>query len=221
MKKVILLLAFMGSLLVYGQINPPNYKKIKKEISNKKSELYYPILMERYLQGDSTFTPNELECLYFGFVFQKGYQPYSMCDSELREYLKSKPTMNDEECKEAIQMAQKVLKENPFRTSAINTLIYCYDQLDSMDLVKKYNQMFRMTAIAIINSGNGKSPETAFYVNEVGHEYLLTSLFDLLPKGQSLESKNKHVYDKLELRENQYGLDVLYFNIDSFYKKGF
>lgn len=220
MKKVILLLVFMGSLLAFGQINPPNYKKIKKAISNKKSELYYPVLMERYLQGDSTFTPNELECLYYGFVFQKNYQPYSTIDAELRDYLKSKPTLNDEECKLALEMAKKVLEKNPFRTSAINTVIYCYDQLDSMELIHKYNQMLRMTAIAIINSGNGKSAETAFYVNEVSHEYLLTSLFDLLPKGQSLESKNKHVYDKLELHENQYGLDVLYFNIDAFYRKG-
>lgn len=221
MKKVILLLVLMGSLLAFGQINPPNFKKIKKDISNKKSELYYPILMERFLQGDSTFTPNELECLYYGFVFQKEYQPYSTIDNDLRDFLKHKPTLNDEECNEAIAMAKKILEKNPFRTSALNAIIYCYDQLDSMEMVKKYNQMFRMSAIAIINSGNGKSPETAFYVNEVGHEYLLASLFDLVPKGQSLEHKGKHVFDKLELHENQYGLEAIYFNIDSFYRKRF
>lgn len=221
MRKVILLLAFMGTLLAFGQINPPNYKKIKKAISDKKSEFYYPVLLERYLQGDSTFTPNELECLYYGFIFQKNYQPYSTIDNELRDYLKSKPTLSDDECREALAMAKQILKENPFRTSAINTIIYCYDQLDSMDMVNRYNQMFRMTAIAIINSGNGKSMETAFHVNEVSHEYLLASLFNLVPKGQYLEHKGKHVYDKMELQENQYGLEAIYFNIDSFYAKRF
>lgn len=221
MKKTLLLLVFMGAILAFGQITPPNYKKIEKAVADKNSELYYPKLLERYQTGDTTFTTEELQHLYYGFVFQKNYHPYENEDSKLKEYLKGKEGLNDEECLEVIKMAKEVLKKNPFKVSAINTLSYCYDQLDSMDLVKNCDNKTRAIALAIISSGNGMGADKAFFVNEIGHEYFILSLYGLFPEGQSLETKKKAHYDVLNIAENEYGLKKLYFNIDSFYGKLF
>lgn len=221
MKKTLLLLVFMGALLAFGQITPPNYKKIEKNIADKHSELYYPKLLERYQNSDTTFTVEELQHLYYGFVFQKNYHPYADEDSKLKKYLKEKDGLNDEECLEAIKMAKEVLVENPFKVSALNTMAYCYEQLDSMDLVQACVQKTRIIALAITSSGNGMDADKAFFVNEIGHEYFILTVYGLFPEGQSLETKKKAHYDVLNIAENEYGLKKLYFNIDSFYGKLF
>ncbi len=209
----------MSSLTAFCQLYPPDYKKIKKNISNKESHLYYPKLLERYWAGDSTMTDEECQHLYYGFTLQDNYHPYSVEDKELNEYLKSKPGLNDSECQEAIVLAKKVLKENPFNVGAINALIYCYEQLDSMALVNKGDQQLRIIAVAIIKSGNGKSAKEAFHVIEVSHEYYLLSLFELFPEGQSLVAEKRSHFDIIQVSENKYGLKEIYFNIDAFYDK--
>ena len=193
MKKLLLILiCCMGMMLCHGQFTRPDYNAIKKAISNPKSEFYYPKLLERYYAGDTTFTTKE------------------------SHYLWELPSVSDDDCRELIAMAQEVLKKNPFKVSAFRTILYCCDQLDSTELATKCSWMQRTFAIAIIESGNGKEPSSAFYVNEVEHEYFLLSLFDLTPGGQSLQVINNERYDVLEVDENDYNIEKLYFNLKSF-----
>jgi hypothetical protein len=81
MKTYTLLLCFFAfSLSAFAQqeiIGKPNYKKIKKSIQKKSSEFYYPVLMERFKNGDSTMTIDEKRHLYYGFTFEDSYSPYS------------------------------------------------------------------------------------------------------------------------------------------------
>ncbi len=219
MKKFFLFILIVESTFAFAQFTPPDYKKIKKNITNNQSNLFYPKLMERYLQGDTSLTDNECHHLYYGFTLQPEYQPYNNNDTELYQFLKEKPELNDEECLEAIRLSKEVLKENPFKFKALNTLMYCYDLLDSMELVNKCQWQMRAMAIAIIQSGNGLEPKTAFHVNEVGHEYFLLTLYELFPDGQELITLQKRHYDVLKLDENDYKIEKLYFNIDAFYNK--
>jgi len=209
----------MGALWCQGQFNRPDYKAIEKAIKDPKSPFYYPNLLERYYDGDTTLNLAECHHLYYGYVFQKDYNPYDMSDLELKKYLRTLPSLSDNDCREVIKMAEEVLKKNPFKVSAIRTILYCCDQLDSSELASKYLWMQRNFAIAIVESGNGKEPSSAFFVNEIEHEYLLLSLFDLTPsvQEQSLEVIDGKRYDVMKVDENQYGLEKLYFNLQSFY----
>lgn len=218
MKKLLLILiCCMGVMLCHGQFTRPDYNAIKKAISNPRSEFYYPRLLERYYAGDTTFTTKESHYLYYGYVFQKEYDPYDMSDLELRKHLRELPSVSDDDCRELIAMAQEVLKKNPFKVSAFRTILYCCDQLDSTELATKCSWMQRTFAIAIIESGNGKEPSSAFYVNEVEHEYFLLSLFDLTPGGeQNLQVIGNERYDVLKIDKNDYNIEKLYFNLKSF-----
>ena len=126
------------------------------------------------------------------------------------------PSIGDNDCRTLIKMAQEVLEKNPFKVSAFRVIQYCCDQLDSAELAYKYAIQQRIFALALIESGNGMNPSTAFYVNEVEHEYFLLSLYDLTPGSQSLAIINDEKYDILEVDKNDYGLEKLYFNLKSF-----
>lgn len=216
MKKISLIMLFLGCMLAHAQFMRPDYPAIQKAISNPRSEFYYPTLLERYYAGDTTFTAKESHYLYYGFVFQKEYDPYDHSDTEMKKMLHSLPSIGDNDCRTLIGMAQEVLEKNPFKVSAFRVIQYCCDQLDSAELATKYSWMQRTFAIAIIESGNGKEPSTAFYVNEVEHEYFLLSLFDLTPGSQSLSIIDDEKYDVMEVDKNDYGLEKLYFNLKSF-----
>ena len=218
MKRNILILSalILWMLPAVGQFTRPDYKAIRKAVTNPKSEYYYPKLLERYKNGDSTFTKMEQHYLYYGYTCQNEYNPYDVSDVDMKKYLHSVPSLGDDDCRKLIGMAQEVLEKNPFKVSAFRVIFYCCEQLDSTELANKYAHMQRNFALAIIESGNGKTPATAFYVNEVEHEYFLLSLFDLSPGSQSLESFKGEPFDVLEVDENDYGLKKLYFNISSF-----
>ena len=218
MKKIwFCLICCMGVTLCHGQFTRPNYDAIKKAVKDPKSQYYYPKLLERYYAGDTTFTLMESHHLYYGYVFQKEYNPYDMSDVELKKYLRSLPSLSDDDCRKVIAMAQEILQKNPFKVSAFRTILYCCDQLDSTELATKCSWMQRNFAIAIVELGNGKEPSTAFYVNEIEHEYFLLSLFDLTPGGeQNLEVIDNERYDVLKIDENDYNIDKLYFNLKSF-----
>lgn len=219
MKKIVLSFLFIITAVhTFSQFLQPNFKTIKKNIANKESSFYYPSLMERYLKGDSTLTDEECHHLYYGFTFQKNYHPYESEDEALMKYLREKPGLNDKECEKSIEYAQEALAKNPFNVTALNTLSYCYDQLDNIADMEKCSQQIRTIAVAIIRSGNGKSEQTAFYVNEISHEYFLLALFGLSHKKQSFSKIKKSYYDILEISDNDYGLTKLYFNTDTFFK---
>ena len=66
---------------------------------------------------------------------------------------------------------------------------------------------------AISSTGNGKTPETAFHVICVSDEYGLMEMLGLSMKSQSLIEKKGRSYDLMELEENEFGLESMYFDI--------
>lgn len=216
MKKISLIVLFLGCMLAHAQFLRPDYPAIQKAISDPKSEFYYPTLLERYRACDTTLTAQQRLHLYYGFVFQKEYDPYDHSDTEMKKMLHALPSIGDNDCRTLIKMAQEVLEKNPFKVSAFRVIQYCCDQLDSAELAYKYAIQQHIFALALIESGNGMNPSTAFYVNEVEHEYFLLSLYDLTPGSQSLAIINDEKYDILEVDKNDYGLEKLYFNLKSF-----
>ena len=69
---------------------------------------------------------------------------------------------------------------------------------------------------AILQSGDGKSPETAWVVLSTHEEYIVLQVLGLQPGSQSLMRKGTHSYDVLEPVDPKTNAKVtLYFNIDA------
>ena len=75
---------------------------------------------------------------------------------------------------------------------------------------------------SITDSGDGKTPQTAFQVIEVHEEYVLLHFMGVgLPESQSLIQRDGHSYDEIKFKEPKSQKDAtLYFNVDIPIKHG-
>jgi hypothetical protein len=214
MQRYILIILLALCQLVYSQeitLAKPNYKKISKEIKSKKSGFYYPDLMQRYLNSDSTFTLEQKRHLYYGYTFQPEYSPYTVRPyQDSIRVINRKDTLVEADYRALLRFADTLLAIDPFNLRALNTRLFVYDhEGDDQDFLLT---LPRMNAIfdAIMSSGDGTSKETAFYVINVSHEYDILGYIGFNFGGQ--QSLVEH-YDYLTVKKNQYGLSGLYFDI--------
>lgn len=199
---------------LFGQnlkLEKPNYSKIEKAIKKDQSELYYPKLMQRFLDSDTNMSLEEKRHLYYGFSFQPGYAPYGHSDYEdsLNSFLQ-KGSPNEQEYEKMIRFADSALLYNPFNNRVINAQLVAYEKLGNSDSFdKKLNQM-RIIFDALFSSGDGRSKKTAFYVIYTSHEYDLLNVLDFEFGGE--QGLIEH-YDYLKVAPNSYGIEGLYFDV--------
>jgi hypothetical protein len=75
--------------------------------------------------------------------------------------------------------------------------------------------MHRIDIDSILDSGDGRTPETAFIVIETGEEYALLGMTGFEVIRQSLIKSNGHSYDKMEVKHRKTGeTAVFFFNVD-------
>jgi hypothetical protein len=84
--------------------------------------------------------------------------------------------------------------------------------------VREFHGAVRNALInSIINSGDGKSPETAMYVIGVAEEYETLQELGLTQESQRQEQKNNRHYDVFAARDSTGEKRDVYFAIDEFY----
>jgi hypothetical protein len=190
----------------------PEYRKIKKAIQKEGTRFYYPVLMRRYLAADSTLSKEEKRHLYYGFVFQPEYRPYMRSDSmdSIRQILEREEIPSAKELALIVQHADAILMEQPFDLNALNYQILALDQLGYVSEIKEKVTKYLTIIDAIVSSGNGLTKNSAFYVIDTSHEYALLDLLGFQFGGS--QTLIDH-FDYLTLRENDAGLEGLYFDV--------
>jgi len=217
MKKILLsiisILCLAGILFAQDtDIRPLKFKKIKKEIKKKKSAFYYPDLLQRYHDLDTTLTVEDFRHLYYGYTFQKGYTPYGTpaLQDSLINYL-SRPELLRAEYEVAARIGGELLQANPFRLRETFITAVSYEMAGNLRMSGIYFDLYAKQVDAIMSTGDGLSTNSAFVVIHIRDEYELLEIlgFEFGGKQYLLEGG----YDMLELKENQYGIDALYFNV--------
>lgn len=226
MKRFFLILIVFGSInfcLSQQIITKPDYKKIEKEISNKKSRYFYENLFERFMKSDTTFTSIENHYLYYGYSFNKNYNPYNRSEKfkDLDAVL-SVEDKNKIDFDKALKISEEIINAEPFNMRVYNVMLYILDnKKDKLYFDKIY---FRMKCIidAILKSGDGRTEETPLYVIEVSHEYDILNIIGFEYGGE--QSLSKSGLDYLKLKENKVNLKGLYFDVSpsfNFLQKSF
>lgn len=218
MKKtfILLFLAITGTLAVFSQeefFRVPDYKQIAQKTADTSSEFYYPKLLERYLNGDSTFTQEESRHLYFGYASQSAYVPTdtSSYNKKLADII-GKQSFTVQDYTNILQYANALLAEDPFNLRALNAKMLVYAQQNDIVQYKKTGWQRRIVQDAIVSTGDGTTDKTPFYVIKVAHEY------DILPfLGYTFGGEDKIVRGKkvnyLSLGQNRFGVEKIYFDI--------
>jgi hypothetical protein len=212
MRKLLVFIFLMYSSHLSAQFEKINRKKVQDKISDSTSLFYYPRLVERLNNNDTTLSGEEYRLLYYGFALQKEYSGYA--DHRKKEMVES---INGGDYQKAIELANETLKEIPVSLSANYYKGYAMFKQDSSNYSytlfrNKYYQLRK----AIISSGDGFKCETAFKTIFVADEYDVMYNYFEIPKhfSQSL------VYpcDRFKIEPSQYYKnDEIYFDTsDSF-----
>lgn len=214
MRRYLFIIFLVLSQLTYSQetnFQKPDYKKIEKAIKSKKSDFYYPKLMDRYLNGDSTLTVEEKRHLYFGYSFQPEYAPYgrSAYNDSVKAIIQ-KQVLDPVDYDLLLKYTDSLLAHNPLDLRALNNRMFVYnykeDEKGLMNNVIKMNIIFD----AILSTGDGTSQETAFYVIYPTHEYEVLRMIGFSFAGQQSLIGN---CDYLTVKWNNYGLSGFYFDV--------
>jgi hypothetical protein len=219
MKNLVIALLFLLGATLSGKPKKPgklNYKKIEENIKDKSSKLYYSKLMLRYNSSDTSMTLEEKRHLYYGYVFNPLYAPYSQ-----KPYMDSAYNCMDIDDKDDADY-QKVLKFcdsalifNPFDLKAINCKLTVFKETENS--ISFDNEIIKAKIFldAIFSSGDGLSKKTAYHVLYIKHEYNILSMAGYKFGGkQSLRRDKKNLYDYLFIQANEEGIEGLYFNVD-------
>ena len=163
------LLLLLLPLAAAGQA--PDYKAIADSIADPSSRFYYPILFERYAQGDTTLNKEDYRYLYYGYPEQEGYKPLlgsSLSDS-LAMAFGTRVAPTRETFDKAIRYAHALLAKQPFNPRDLNVLAYAYSQIG--DTVAARQQMRKLDKIVevITSSGTGLSEQSPWYVTYYAH----------------------------------------------------
>lgn len=189
----------------------PDYELIKLNIEDEDSNLFYESLMDRYLEGDSTFTLVEKRHLYYGYIYHDKYTPYPHSDynDSLRVLMQSKnhdkPTLE-----KIVSIVDIMVESNPFDFNAINYQMYALDKLGNNKKLQIRMTQVRMLVDALMSSGIGTEIENAFYVISTSHEYFLVNILGFEFGG---EQRLTGQCDYLVLKENDAEVKGLYFDV--------
>ncbi len=186
MKIRIIFLFLLLPAFVYAEtkFNKPDRAAIEKAISDSTADTYYPKLLKRFNDFDSTLTVAEYRLLYYGFVFQPGYSGYdNHRKKEIQDELRANANSAASRLCDSVMMKIPIsLQGNYYKSVALTRLG------KSGESVRKYVRRYRGLLDAILQTGNGKAKETAIHVVFVTDEYhIMYFHFDLDQiKSQSL-----------------------------------
>ena len=210
----------LSGLKAYAQDNPtdtithnskaPNMEKIKEFADSKK----YNKLMKRYESNDPTLTLNEYRQVYYGYIYQENYNPYNKTDyGKNIAQLYYKENLTRVECDSIIYCAELSLKEDPFNLEQMNYLIHAYRTQKKYNLAEHWQIRLNNVLRAILSTGTGASPEDAWHVIDIGHEYALINFINhryIVNKSEFITPHFDHIILK---KTNTNTPEGFYFNI--------
>lgn len=150
----------------------PDDGAIRAEIFDPASPYFYPPLMSRYMEGDTTLTATDYHYLYYGFAMQDEYVPLDPIPGEadmmtILEHTGGK--LNVQIAGKLLFYAQEAMQRDPFSPSTINLMTYAYGVLGDAEREKVSAARLRGVLGTIAASGDGKTEKTAWNVLFFSH----------------------------------------------------
>ncbi|MBF0597879.1 DUF4919 domain-containing protein [Faecalibacter rhinopitheci] len=232
MKKLIIFLLLLITTTISSnaqevEFRTVDYPAIEKMIKDKKSDFYYPTLIDRFQKMDTTMTVEHMYHFYYGKTFQDDFKVFEDLNKTKKVIaIESKNTIpTPKEIKILKDFYTDFYMNKPFSDpKSIEVLAIIYSFEEDTPMVKKIINIYHKLLDALFLTGDGKSMETAIDVISARHEYSILNALRLNSTQQSLLHENNRSYDLLET-ENEHGEKLnLYFDVTKpfeFYNKKF
>ena len=209
---VIMLLLGATAYAQESDMEQPDFNAIKKEVNDPHSPYYYPTLIQKYNSNDTTMTDDEFRYYYLGYTFQEDYNPYRTSEfaHQIDHLYKQNKKLSVAEYENLVKFAKQTLDDDPFDLRQINILIH------GLKGLKRYRDaavwQYRLDHLidAIISTGDGTTPETAWHVIYPNHEYIILNCLGM--KGVDFVFVEPY-YDYVEIEKNTRRIEGFYFNV--------
>lgn len=158
-------------------VDKPDLEEIRVATLDPRNKNYFPKLMAKYLQNDTTMTPEEYRYLYLGYMFQEDYDPYRTSPySEVTEELRSKREHTRAEADTIKKYAELALRDNPFDLRQMSFLVHVLKERRKDMSAKIWEYRLEHLLGAIKSTGTGEDEENAWFVIYPMHEYDMVQL---------------------------------------------
>lgn len=155
----------------------PDLEEIRSTTLDPSSKYYFPKLMAKYNQNDTTMTNDEYRHLYLGYMFQEDYDPYRTSPYAGRtDELRLKATHTKEEIDTIRKYAELSLRDNPFDLRQMSFLVHVLKERRKDMSAKIWEYRLEHLLGAIKSTGTGEDVENAWYVIYPMHEYDMVQL---------------------------------------------
>ena len=208
---LVMLMIMTCTMALAQEVQAPDYRAIRTSIQNSKGPNYYPQLMRRYLQNDTTLTIEQYRALYYGYTLQEDYVPYQRehkALTDIRQRLVD--TKGDSKvCREALKVSEAALADNPFDMLAISTMAFSFQQLKDTINYARWEDKQNSLLDAIVSSGDGEDEGSAIHVINIEHEYEVLNRLGLTVESDSLCNES---LEYIKVQPNAEDIRGLYFN---------
>lgn len=137
----------------------PDEERILQEIGASTSENYYPDLMMRFMEGDSTLTAQNYHYLYYGFAYDERYKPLAT-NPYMDKFLLLAAGLDADHpdpilLRDLIMVGRDALKHDPFNLKVWNMIAYGYGALGDKVRERAAYRRVEMIIGTIKASGGG------------------------------------------------------------------
>ncbi|MDR2936920.1 MAG: DUF4919 domain-containing protein [Rikenellaceae bacterium] len=218
MKRLLLALLVAMPFGGMAQIRIPDDDAIERLTGDTASRFFYPRMMSRYLHCDSTLTLEDYHYLYYGYIFQPDYDPWTSpaeADSVLSVFWRNEnPTPL--ECRQLVEYVHRIMLREPFSPRHINLLIYAYGIMGDHEMEIKNFRRLEYLMETIMTSGTGLKEDSPWQVLYFNHIEDLILYLDLKQGKHVLVSRSVEYVPLLERRN---GIKGYYFDFGRLYTR--
>ncbi len=170
----------------------------------------YAALLARAQKADPTL---DFMALRMAYVETTGYDPYGFDQVERKADMYT--ALGNKDYEQALALADQILEQNYLSPDAHLVALNAHEGLGHTQDADLHRYFLNGLVTSIMESGDGKSPETAFIVVLIEEEYMILSVLGVRSGGQRIAEEDGHSYDVFEgiLGETDTQVTV-YFNID-------
>lgn len=206
---------------------PFDIDRIKAETTDPASPRYYPTLVKRFLEPDTSMTRDDYHYFYYGTMFAEDYNPYraNPFDKEVKAlenvYLK-REHLTSSERRQIEALAKKCLQDNPLELRQLMYLVYVYESSKKYNLAKIWKSKLNNLLLTIAQSGTGADAEHARIVVYPRHEF---DFFNLSGLSVTAQEFVEPYYEKVTVttgkknaKESEHYFNLRYL-LDQYYAK--
>ena len=157
------------------KVRVPDEEDILRQTLSTSSPYYYTNLLLKYHNGSEKLTADEYFYLYYGYLYQEDYRPFSKNEA-LDEMLMmmssvdtSKPSVSQLEA--IIERGVEALDLDPFNPKVLNILAFAYGALGDSRREQLYYDHLNNILATIESTGTGLKEGSPWHVLMFSHAY--------------------------------------------------